>query len=126
MFPSLDTFVEPLGRRLWLALFVFVAAFSAVVSVTRALPDLYHASATVLVESQRVSEAFVQQSVIAELETRIGTIRQEVMSRSRLGDLIAQFGLYPELQRKGWSNDAIIGRMRRDVELEPTHVDESG
>lgn len=125
-FPGVDDILAALRRRKWIALFVFVAAFGAVVSIARALPDLYHARATMLVESQRVSEAFVQQSVMAELETRIGTIRQEVMSRGRLADLIAQLGLYPDLQRKGWPADAIIERMRRDIELEPTRVEESG
>jgi len=123
---SFDTAVEKLRRRFWLALFVFVAGFGAVISITRALPNLYHADATVLVESQRVSEAFVQQSVIAELETRMGTIRQEVMSRARLVALITQLNLYPELQGKGLPPDALVERMRRDIELSPTHVDDSG
>ena len=50
------------------------------------LPNLYRAKATVLVGRQQVSEAFVRPSVTAELETRIQTIKEEVMSRARLSE----------------------------------------
>ncbi len=113
----LDSALEALGRRKWIAIFVFAAVFSATTSVTRALPDIYRATATVLVERQQVSEAFVTSVVTAELETRIQTIQQEVMSRGRLSELIARFDLYPGLRAKA-PLEAVIDRMRRDVQLE--------
>ena len=61
--------------------------------MTLSLPDLYRASATVFVQKQQVSEAFVTSSVTAELETRIETIHQQVMSRARLTDLICRLDL---------------------------------
>src|ERR1700676_3913939 len=105
-------------RRKRVALLVFAGAFAVVASLAVWLPDLYRATATVLVETQHVSEEFVRSSVSAELETRIETIRQEVMSRARLADLIARFDLYPDLRKKGVALDALIDRMRRDIELE--------
>ena len=47
-------------------------------------PDLYRSTATVLVERQQVPEAFVRPTVTSELETRLNTISQEILSRSRL------------------------------------------
>ena len=105
-------------RRKWVAFLVFAGVFAAVASLAVWLPDLYRATATVLVETQHVSEEFVRSSVSAELEARIETIRQEVMSRGRLADLITRFDLYPDLKKKGVAFDAIIERMRRDIELE--------
>src|SRR5580765_793046 len=81
--------LEVWSRRKTLALLVFGAVFAAAVSVTVSLPDLYRATATVLVETQHVSEELVRSSVSAELETRIQTIREQVMSRERLGALIS-------------------------------------
>jgi polysaccharide chain length determinant protein (PEP-CTERM system associated) len=109
-------------RRKWVALLVLAGALAAVVSVTVSLPDLYHATTTVLVETQNVSEEFVRSSVSAELETRIETIRQEVMSRARLVDLITRLDLYPDLREHGATFDDIIARLRRDIQLEPTAV----
>jgi protein tyrosine kinase modulator len=115
---GLEFALDVWSRRKWVALLVFGAVFAAAVSITVSLPDLYRATATVLVETQHVSEDLVRSSVSAELETRIQTIREDVMSRARLGDLINRLGLYPELRAKGVAFDAIIERMRRDVDLD--------
>jgi succinoglycan biosynthesis transport protein ExoP len=115
---GLEYVLELWMRRKWVALLVFAGAFAVVASLAVWLPDLYRATATVLVETQHVSEELVRSSVSAELETRIETIRQEVMSRARLADLVARFDLYPDLRKKGVALDALIERMRRDIELE--------
>jgi polysaccharide biosynthesis transport protein len=117
---GLDYGLEFWMRRKWVALLVFAAAVAAVVSFTIWLPDLYRATATVLVEGQNVSEEFVRPSVTAELGTRLQTIQQEVLSRARLADLIARLDLYPDLRKKGAPIDEIVERLRRDIRLEPT------
>jgi polysaccharide biosynthesis transport protein len=123
---GLDVALDLWIRRKWVALLVFSAVCAAVVSITMSLPDLYRATATVLVETQHVSEEFVRSSVSAELETRIQAIREDVMSRARLGELITRLDLYPELRAKGVAPDAIIERMRRDVDLHLDSVGPSG
>jgi succinoglycan biosynthesis transport protein ExoP len=121
---NLDRVVEALGRRKWVALLVFAAVFGAAASVARSLPDIYRATATVLVEQQQVSEAFVTASAVtAELETRIQTIEQQVMSRTRLTELISRLNLYPEAQRKA-PMEALVARLRRDIRLELKGVEQ--
>src|SRR5262245_15518803 len=100
-------------RRKWLAIPVFALPFAAAASMTLALPNLYRSTATVLVDRQQVPETFVRTTVTSELETRLQTISQEILSRSRLEGLIGRFGLYPDL-RKETSNEEAIERMRRD------------
>lgn len=116
---------EAWQRRKWLAALVFGAVVAATFCVTLALPDLYRATASVLVERQQVSEAFVRPSVTAELETRIQTIHQQVMSRARLTDVINRLDLYRDLKDDDVPLDAIVQRMRRDIELELKGVDQS-
>jgi len=103
---------------------VFVAVLAATITATASLPDLYRATATVLVDRQEVSEAFVRPSVTAELETRIQTIHQRVTSRARLADLINRLGLYPEL-RAVVPVEVIVERMRRDIQLQLKGVEQS-
>ena len=98
-------------RRKTVALLVFGTVFAAAVSITASLPDLYKATTTVLVETQHISEEFVRSSVSAELETRIQTIQQEIMSRARLSDIRDRFGLYPDLGASA-PLEALIERMR--------------
>jgi succinoglycan biosynthesis transport protein ExoP len=111
-------------RRKYVALVVFVVALSPAVALAIWLPDLYRATATVLVETQQVSEEFVRSSVTSELGARIQRIRQEVMSRTRLGHLITELNLYSDLRSKGVAIDALVEQMRRDVGLELTGVDQ--
>jgi succinoglycan biosynthesis transport protein ExoP len=114
---NLDLALDAWSRRKWLALLVVAAVSGGAATVALSLPNLYRASATVLVERQQVSEAFVRPSVTAELETRLQTIREDVMSRSRLSALIGRLGLYSELRQKA-PLEALVARMRRDIELE--------
>ena len=104
-------------RRKWLAIVVFLTIAATAVSFARWLPDLYRATSSVLIERQQVSEAFVRQSVTAELETRIQMMRQEIMSRARLSDLITRFNLYQELRQRE-PLDVAVERMRRDIVLD--------
>jgi succinoglycan biosynthesis transport protein ExoP len=119
-----DSVMEVWHRRKWVGVLVFTAVFAATITATASLPDLYRASATVLVDRQEVSEAFVRPSVTAELETRIQTIHQRVTSRARLTDLIGRLGLYPEL-RGVVPIEVIVERMRRDIQLQLKGVEQS-
>ena len=62
-------------------------------------------------------------TVTSALETRLQTINQEILSRSRLEALIARFGLYGDL-RKRVSSEEVIERMRRDIQLELKGVEQ--
>lgn len=105
------------SRRKWLAIIVFAAPVVAGASVISFLPNVYRSTATVLVDRQQVPEAFVRSTVTSALETRLHTISQEVLSRSRLEELIDRFGLYRELRKRVPLED-VIGRMRSDIKLE--------
>jgi len=113
----LDVALDVWGRRKWIALLAFAGVAGVTVAVAQALPNLYRSTATVLIERQQVSEAFVRPSVTAELDTRLQTIREDVMSRTRLADLIRRFDLYPELRAKV-PIEALVARMRREIDLE--------
>jgi succinoglycan biosynthesis transport protein ExoP len=113
---GVDFALEVWQRRKWLALVVFSAAFAGAATLTLSLPSLYRAAASVIVERQQISEAFVRPSVTTELETRIQTIHKQMTSRARLSDVITRFGLYPELRGHA-PMEAIVDRMRRDIDF---------
>ena len=106
-----------LGRRKWLALVIFLAAFSAVVTTVTFLPEVYESSATVLVERQQIPDELVRSTVTSVLEIRLNTISQEILSRSRLEELIERFGLYEEI-RNQQPMEAVLEKMRGDIKLE--------
>jgi polysaccharide chain length determinant protein (PEP-CTERM system associated) len=122
---SLQRFRAVWSRRKWLGILVFAVPFAAATGAILSLPSLYRSTATVLVERQQVPEAFVRPTVTSELETRLQTISQEILSRSRLEGLISRFGLYADL-RKHESNEEILERMRRDIRLDIRSADPRG
>jgi succinoglycan biosynthesis transport protein ExoP len=105
------------ARRKWLAMAVFFVPLAATAGVVPALPDIYKASAVVLVERQQVPEEFVKSTITNGLETRLNTMSQEILSRARLADLIERFDLYPKLGAEV-PLQAVIERMRRDLRVE--------
>src|SRR5438876_6861574 len=114
---GLDILLEVWSRRKWLAILTFMRPFAASVSSAINLPYLYRSTATLLVERPEVSETFVKSSVTSELETRLHTISQEILSRSTLQELIDRFDLYPEFRKRA-SPEEVVERMRRDVRME--------
>ncbi len=121
---GLDMAMQLWARRRQVALAAFAAAVAVVLSLAIWLPDLYRATVTVVVETQQVSEAFVHASVTSELDTRLQRIQQELTSRARLEDLIARLGLYVDLRQRGLPLEAIVDRMRKDLDLELEGVDQ--
>lgn len=114
---GLRALLEVGRRRKWVALTAFVVPLTAALSLAVFLPDIYRATATVLVGRQQVSETFVKSSVTSELETRLPTISQEILSRSRLQDMVEHFNLYPGFRERA-SSEEVITRMRRDIQVE--------
>jgi polysaccharide biosynthesis transport protein len=115
--------IDAWARRKWWAVLVFSAVLGGIVSVAASLPELYRSTATVIVEREQVSEAFVRPSVTAELDTRIQMIREQVMSRARLTELINRFDLYADWRKKA-PLDTVVERMRRDIQLDLKGVDQ--
>src|SRR5438093_3021247 len=105
------------SRRQWLAVVVFALMLAGTATVATFLPDIYRSTATVLVERHQIPEAFVRSSITGELETRLQTISQEILSRAKLEDLITRLALYPEWKDR-MPVEAVVEHMRHDIQLE--------
>jgi polysaccharide chain length determinant protein (PEP-CTERM system associated) len=69
-----------------------------------------------------MAETFIRPTITGEVETRLQTISQEILSRARLEKLIARFGLYPELAKR-FPPAAVVDRMRKDIQLESKGIE---
>ena len=119
----LELGLEMWGRRQWLALGVFALTLAGAVGIATFLPNIYRSTATVLVQRHQVPEAFVRSSVTGELETRLQTINQEILSRAKLEGLITRLALYPDLRKRA-PVEAVVEQMRRDIQLELKGVEQ--
>jgi uncharacterized protein involved in exopolysaccharide biosynthesis len=106
---------------------IFSALGVAVISVAVLLPDLYRGTASVLVERELdLAGSPERPEAAGELEMRLQTISQKVLSRSRLDTLIQRFDLYQKERSHGATAEAVVVQMRRDIHLELKGADPAG
>jgi uncharacterized protein involved in exopolysaccharide biosynthesis len=104
-------------RRWWVILPVFVV-WGAVWAVGWFLPVAYKSETIILVEKQQVPQQYVVSNVVSDLQGRLQTMTQQILSRSRLARIIDEFQLY----RNGKSRpnlDEMVDKMRKDIMIEP-------
>lgn len=77
----------------------------------------YRAETLVLVESQKIPDKYVASTVTGDVQDRLATINQEILSATRLKTIIDDFKLYPQ-ERKQDSLEDVIDLMRKDVEVQ--------
>jgi len=109
------------ARMLWkrkLLILGVWAVFSAIaVAVVLKLPAIYSAEALILVDSQKIPEKFVSSTVNTDVQDRLATIRQQILSSSRLMKVIEDFDLY-KAQRKTHFQEEILEMMRTDIDVQ--------
>ncbi|SPD73190.1 conserved membrane hypothetical protein [uncultured Desulfobacterium sp.] len=96
---------------------VFSAIFVLGLIIAFALPPIYRSQSTILIENQQVPEQYVQPTITGYVEERLQMITQQIMSRSKLLEVIDNFGLYPEMKQK-YTTEEIVEEMRDDIKLE--------
>lgn len=123
---TLDEYIEILRRRIWFIVIPFILIVAGAAAYTIFAPRQYKAGTLVLVSPQRVPEAYVQATVTSKVEERLQSIAQEVMSRTRLEQVIAEYRLY-EKEQKRLSKEEVVELMRKNIKVElPTKKDEKG
>jgi len=112
-------------RRKWVAILGFAAVFAISATATFVLPKIYQSVATVSIVGQQIPPDVAKPPVSGSPDARLQTLSQEILSRSRLDDLIRQFDLYPKGRTK-LSADALVERVRHDIEVKPIGFDRTG
>jgi polysaccharide chain length determinant protein (PEP-CTERM system associated) len=111
---SADDYVGILRRR-WLLLLIPALILPVVAySVSLALPERYTSDALVLVDAPKVPQSIVPTIVTEQLNQRLGTMQQQVLSRSRLQPIIERFGLYKDDVGRVPMEDLVV-RMRKAI-----------
>lgn len=105
-----------LRRRALIAAVAFATVLGAATAFAVYLPDLYKASAIVMIE-RPLPDGVVRPTVSNELESRLYQIKQEILSRERLTALVKRFNLYPDLRQKAAFED-VLNQAREDIDWE--------
>ena len=122
---TIGEYIEILRRRIWYIIIPFILIVAGASAYAFITPRQYKASTLVLVSPQRIPEAFVQATVTSKVEERLQVIAQEVLSRTRLEQIIGELKLYQK-EQKTLSREEVVALMQKDIKIElPTKREES-
>lgn len=104
-------------RRWWIIVPVCISLFAGLyLSLT--LDKEYRAITTILVEAQRVPEAFVRSIVVDSTKKQIATISQQIMSRTNIERIIKKFGLAKGKEDKEMFMEDLVANIRGRINVD--------
>ena len=109
-------------RRRWYVVLPLFAVWALVWGVSWVLPAVYRSSTLILVMQPTVSQSIVGTSPSNDLQDRLDSIDQQVRSRTRLLGIIQKFGLYPKERARHASDDDLVARMNKALNIVPVRA----
>lgn len=105
--------------RWWILLPLFLC-WITVWGVSWLLPTTYESEALILIEQQKVPEQYVLSNVNVNIEERLQSMTQQILSRTRLQSIIDQFHLYapPRGLSKFLQPGDPVEQMRKDIKID--------
>jgi polysaccharide biosynthesis transport protein len=104
-------------RRFWYFLVPLFLGWLAVWSVSWVLPSVYRSGTLILVAQPTMPKDYVVPNVSGNLQERLQSITQQILSRTRLLHIIEEMNLYADAGRR-LTPDEAVERMRKDIEIE--------
>ena len=114
---NLQQYVGVIRRRHMYFLVPFFLGWLAVWSASWVLPSRYRSGTLVLVEQPSMPKDYVTPNVTDDLQARLQSITQQILSRTRLLHIIDELNLYAT-SRGRLNPDELVERMRKDIEIE--------
>jgi polysaccharide chain length determinant protein (PEP-CTERM system associated) len=109
-------------RRWWIVMIPAVVVPILSYAGSLWIPNRYTSKTSVLVEQQKVPDAFVKPVVAEELNQRLATMQEQILSRTRLQPIMERFSLYKKDVGKA-STEELLDRMRKSLTVSAVKAD---
>lgn len=113
---TLDDYGSIVRRRLWLIAIPAVLGPIVGYAITLFLTARYTSTSLILIEQPTVPENIVQ-SPTGNLFTRLATMQEQILSRTRLQPLIERYDLYRDVRKR--SMEDAVEQMREATKIQP-------
>jgi polysaccharide chain length determinant protein (PEP-CTERM system associated) len=111
--------VRRIFRHYWWILPIAIVGCGAIgVLAATVLPKKYTSETLVLVDQPTVPTEFVKPVVTEDLNHRLASMQEQILSRTRLQPIIEKFGLYAE-ERQRKTIDVLVEKLRSAVTITP-------
>ena len=116
---SLDEYWAIARRRRWYVLLPVFACWAIAWAGSWLVPSTFQSEALILVEQQKVPEQYVVPNVTMNLQDRLQSMTQQILSRTRLQSTINRFHLYETHRRTEFlQTDDPVEQMRKDIKID--------
>ncbi len=106
-------------RRYWWILPLSTLILGGIgLGATFVLPKRFTSQTMVLVVQPTVGPDYVKPVVTEDLNHRLASMKEQILSRTRLQPIVEKFGLYPEVRGQVHIED-LVERLRTAVEIKP-------
>ena len=119
---SMQDYAGILKRRFWLILISTVLFLGVGLTISYVLPPRYVSQTLVLIEQQKVPEDYVKPVVAEDLGARLASMKEQILSRSRIQPIIERFDLYAG---KNSTMDDRIDMTRKAIGINPIRSEQS-
>ncbi|MGA8736007.1 MAG: hypothetical protein WB558_18970 [Terriglobales bacterium] len=114
---NLQQYVDVIRRRHMYFLIPFFLGWLAVWSASWVLPSQYKSGTLILVEQPSMPKDYVTPNISDDLQARLASITQQILSRTNLLHIIQGLNLYAD-QGGHVNEDELVDRMRKDIDIE--------
>lgn len=114
---SVGDYWDILHRRRWRILLSVFLCWGAAFGISWLVRAEYRSEALILVEQQKVPEQYVVPNVMVNLQERLESMRQQILSRTRLQNIIDRYHLYSHHHNWFGAQDP-VEEMRHDIGIE--------
>jgi uncharacterized protein involved in exopolysaccharide biosynthesis len=118
---NLQKYFALVRRRRWYFLVPLFLGWLMVWAVSWILPSVYRSGTLILIEQPTVPSQYVVSNIATDnLQDRLQSITQQILSRTRLMSIIESQNLYAR-ERQRSTPDEVVEKMRKDIEIELVH-----
>jgi len=120
---TMQDYADMLKRRFWLIVVSALLLLAVGVAVSYILPPQYVSQTLVLIEQQKVPEDYVKPVVTEDLGGRLASMKEQILSRSRIEPIIERFNLFAN---KKYTMDDRIDLTRKAIGINPIRSGQPG
>src|SRR5581483_12081885 len=91
---TVQDYADILKRRIWLILGAAFAFLGVGMSLIFVIPPRFESQTLVIVQQQKIPEDYVKPVVNEDLNARLASMKEQILSRSRLEPIIERYGLF--------------------------------
>ena len=114
-----EDYIAMLRRRWLLIVILAIVGTPIAYGISLLLPSVYKSQTLVMVQEPTVPKDFVREVANTNINQRLLTMEQQILSQSRLEPLIHQFGLYPLDISNRVPMEALVARLRSSIQVTP-------